>query len=67
MCDMPLDTQTRLLRVLQERNLCRIGDTRVIPLNFRLLSASHRNLETLVAEHTFREDLFYRINGFCRC
>lgn len=63
--DMPLDMQTRLLRVLQERNLCRIGDTRVIPLDFRLLSASHRNLEALVAEHTFREDLFYRINGFC--
>lgn len=61
--DMPLDMQTRLLRVLQERNLTRVGDTQLVPLSFRLLSASHRNVEGLVAERAFREDLFYRING----
>ncbi|QEY63044.1 sigma-54-dependent Fis family transcriptional regulator [Metapseudomonas lalkuanensis] len=62
--DMPMELQTRLLRVLQERKLTRLGDNRDVQLNIRLISASHRDLETLVRSDQFREDLFYRINGF---
>lgn len=61
--DMPLDLQTRLLRVLQERTLTRLGDTRTIALDVRLISASHRDIETMIEQKAFREDLFYRING----
>ena len=61
--DMPLLLQSRLLRVLSEREVLPIGSQRPKPVAFRLLSASHRKLETLVAEGRFREDLFYRLNA----
>ena len=61
--DMPTELQTRLLRVLQERKLTRLGDSHEIKLDIRLISASHRDLEMLVQNNQFREDLFYRING----
>jgi len=61
--DMPAELQTRLLRVLQERCLTRLGDHRSVPIDVRLVSASHRDLESLIEHEGFREDLFYRING----
>ena len=61
--DMPMDLQTRFLRVLQERKLTPLGDSREVQLNIRLISASHRNLEALMRNNQFREDLYYRING----
>jgi len=62
--DMPLALQTRLLRVLEERQVLPLGATTARPLDIRLISASHQNLHTCVAEGRLREDLFYRIGGF---
>ena len=62
--DMPLNMQVKLLRVLQERSIERIGGDQSISVDVRLLSATHRDLATMVEEGTFREDLFYRINVF---
>ncbi|CAM5181510.1 Transcriptional regulator of acetoin/glycerol metabolism OS=Castellaniella defragrans OX=75697 GN=HNR28_001909 PE=4 SV=1 [Castellaniella defragrans] len=59
--DMPLSLQTRLLRVLQERVVQPLGTEKRIPVDFGLISASHRDLETLVAEGAFRMDLYYRL------
>ncbi len=55
-------TQIRLLRVLQERQFSRLGSSQTIPLKARLLFATHRGLLGMVAEGTFREDLYYRVN-----
>ena len=60
--DMPLMLQVKLLRVLQERQVRPIGVTNDIPVNVRLICATHRDLEQLVKEGNFREDLYYRIN-----
>ena len=54
--------QVRLLRVLQEGEVMRLGDERVIPINVRVVTASNRDLEEMVSEGSFRADLFYRIN-----
>lgn len=54
--------QGRLLRVLQEKQVMRIGDNRVIPIEVRVITATNRNLHNLVMERKFREDLFYRLN-----
>ena len=54
--------QTRLLRVIQERELMRLGSENPIPVDIRIVAASNRNLEEMVAAGTFREDLFYRLN-----
>ncbi|MFG6203048.1 sigma-54-dependent Fis family transcriptional regulator [Pseudomonas retamae] len=62
--DMPLALQTRLLRVLEERQVVPLGATSARPLDIRLISASHQNLQACVAEGRLREDLFYRIGGF---
>ena len=62
--DMPLALQTRLLRVLEERQVVPLGGATAIPLDVRLISASHQDLHTCVAEGRFREDLFYRVAGF---
>jgi len=62
--DMPLALQTRLLRVLEERQVVPLGATTARPLDIRLISASHQNLQTCVAQGRLREDLFYRIGGF---
>jgi Nif-specific regulatory protein len=62
--DLSLATQVKLLRVLQEREIERLGGTQSIRVNVRLVAATHRPLEKLIAEGTFREDLFYRLNVF---
>ena len=62
--ELPLAAQTRLLRVLQTRELERVGGTRTIPVNIRIIAATHRNLEQMIAENRFREDLWFRINAF---
>ncbi|HEV8313355.1 MAG TPA: sigma-54-dependent Fis family transcriptional regulator [Burkholderiaceae bacterium] len=61
--DMPLDLQARLLRVLDERRVTPLGTEETQPVDFQLVSASHRNLAELVSEGRFREDLYYRLNG----
>ncbi|MBM7062001.1 sigma-54-dependent Fis family transcriptional regulator [Pseudomonas sp. UL073] len=60
--DLPLDLQANLLRVLQERQLERVGGTQAIPVDVRVLAATHMDLEKAIAEGRFREDLFYRLN-----
>jgi two-component system response regulator AtoC len=59
--EVPLDLQAKLLRVLQERTFEKVGDARTLPLRARIISATHRNLEAMVKEGTFREDLLYRL------
>jgi transcriptional regulator with PAS, ATPase and Fis domain len=60
--DLLLSLQAKLLRVLQERVIERIGSTRPVPLNVRLIAATNRNLRQMIAEGQFREDLYYRLN-----
>ena len=62
--DLALASQTRLLRVLQERCIERVGGTRTIPVDVRIVAATHRDLERGVGDGTFREDLFYRLSVF---
>jgi transcriptional regulator of acetoin/glycerol metabolism len=61
--DMPLPLQARLLRVLDERMVTPLGTDEARPVDFLLISASHRNLAQMVSEGTFREDLYYRLAG----
>ena len=60
--DLPADVQIALLRVLQEREIERVGGDKPIPVDVRVLAATHRDLQKLVSEGTFREDLYYRLN-----
>ena len=60
--ELPLDMQVRLLRVLQEQTIQRVGGTRDISINVRVVAATNRNLEEMVRQKTFRQDLFYRLN-----
>lgn len=60
--DMPLHVQTKLLRVLQEKQVERIGGRKPIPIDIRVICATNKNIEEMVAEGTFREDLYYRLN-----
>jgi len=62
--DMPLAMQAKLLRVLEEGEVERVGGDKTIPVNVRVLVATHRNLEELVKQNTFRRDLFHRIFVF---
>ena len=60
--DMPLPLQTRLLRVLQEREITRLGATAPIPIDVRVIAATHQPLEAMIAQQRFRQDLYYRLN-----
>ncbi|MDX1954986.1 MAG: sigma-54 dependent transcriptional regulator [Chitinophagaceae bacterium] len=62
--EMPLDLQAKLLRVLETGEFIKVGDTKTIKVNIRLIAATHRDLTTEVKEGRFREDLFYRLNVF---
>ncbi|MFN3598536.1 MAG: sigma-54 interaction domain-containing protein [Aquificaceae bacterium] len=61
--DLPLPMQSKLLRVLQEKRLRRLGGTKEIPCDFRLVCATNRDLKALIKEGLFREDLYYRISA----
>lgn len=60
--EMPLNLQVKLLRVLQEQEIYRIGGRKPIKLNVRIIAATNKNLENMVQEKSFREDLYYRLN-----
>ncbi|MDW7667649.1 MAG: sigma 54-interacting transcriptional regulator [Bacillota bacterium] len=60
--EMPIGLQSKLLRVLEEREVERIGDNKTIPIDVRILCSTNRNLKDMVKEGKFREDLYYRIN-----
>ncbi|HEY2466698.1 MAG TPA: sigma 54-interacting transcriptional regulator [Terracidiphilus sp.] len=62
--DLPLEVQPKLLRLLQEREFERLGSNHTRSVDVRLVAATNQNLEQLVAEHRFRDDLFYRLNIF---
>jgi formate hydrogenlyase transcriptional activator len=62
--ELPLDLQPKILRALQEREIERLGGTRPIPVNVRLIAATNRDLAKMVAEKQFRSDLFYRLKVF---
>ncbi|ASM50739.1 sigma-54 specific transcriptional regulator, flagellar regulatory protein A [Pseudoalteromonas espejiana DSM 9414] len=62
--DMPLQMQVKLLRVLQERSYERVGGTKAIQADVRVIAATHRNLEEMIEKGSFREDLYYRLNVF---
>jgi Nif-specific regulatory protein len=62
--DVSPNTQVKLLRVLQEREFERLGGTETIKANVRLIAATHKNMETMIASGGFREDLYYRLNVF---
>tara|TARA_R110002124_G_scaffold287216_2_gene471653 strand:- start:75101 stop:76525 length:1425 start_codon:yes stop_codon:yes gene_type:complete len=60
--DLPLDAQVKLLRVLQQKEVEPVGAGRTVPVNLRIISATHKNLEEAVRDGTFREDLYFRLN-----
>src|SRR5207245_9913825 len=62
--DIPQELQPKLLRVLQEQEFERLGATKTIKVDVRLVAATHRDLAKMVADGRFREDLFYRLNVF---
>jgi len=62
--NIPLSSQAKLLRAIQNRSISKVGDNKIIPVDIRLICATNRNLPQLVADGLFREDLFYRINAF---
>ena len=59
---MSLVLQARFLRVIEQREIMRLGDSRILPVNVRLVAATHRDLRDLVSRQLFREDLYYRLN-----
>ena len=62
--DMPLNLQAKILRVIQEKEFYRVGGSRTIKVDVRFIASTNKNLERMVKEGTFREDLFYRLNVF---
>ena len=62
--NIPLSSQAKLLRAIQNRSISKVGDNKIIPVDIRLICATNRNLPQLVEDGLFREDLFYRINAF---
>src|SRR5262245_35108837 len=65
--DLPASSQAALLRVLQEREVMPVGGTRTVPIDLRVVAATHRDLDDMVAEQSFRHDLFARLAGFRVC
>lgn len=63
--DMPLALQTRLLRVLEEMEVTPLGSETAVPVDIRVMCASHRNMPDMMARGEFREDLYYRLSGIC--
>lgn len=63
--DMPFGLQAKLLRVLQEKEIIRVGGINIIPINIRIIAATNKNLHKLVRAGTFREDLYYRLCTLC--
>jgi len=61
--DMPLMLQTRLLRVIEEREVVPLGSDQAIPVNLHVISATHRDIHRMIQDGEFREDLYYRLNG----
>ena len=62
--DLPLSAQVRLLRVIQNKEIERVGGTKFLSVDIRIISATHRNLQDMIAKGSFREDLWYRLNVF---
>ena len=62
--ELPLDAQVRLLRVLQEKEIERVGGTETIQVDIRVIAATHRNLDKMLAEGRFREDIYFRLRVF---
>jgi formate hydrogenlyase transcriptional activator len=62
--DLPFDVQVKLLRVLEERQIERLGSPRAVGVDVRIIAATHRNLEQRIAADAFRQDLYYRLNVF---
>jgi two-component system NtrC family response regulator len=62
--DMPLELQSKMLRFLQERKIERVGGTRPVPVNVRVICATHRDLKQMKSQHQFREDLYFRLAEF---
>jgi len=62
--DMPLHMQVKILRVLQEKSFERVGGNKTFSTNVRIVAATHRNLEKMISDGVFREDLYYRLNVF---
>ena len=60
--DLPLEMQPKLLRVIEDKEFERIGGTKIIQSDFRVIAATNQNLEEMLAENRFRKDLFYRLN-----
>ena len=61
--DLDLNTQAKILRTIQEREVVRLGGTKTIPLNVRIITATHKNIAALAADGKFRQDLYYRLLG----
>lgn len=62
--DIPLELQPKLLRVLQEREIERLGGNKIIPVDVRLIAATNRDLKQMVLDREYRSDLYYRLNVF---
>lgn len=62
--ELTQNTQAKLLRVLQEKEIVRVGGTKAIPVNVRIIAATNVNIEKAMADGKFREDLYYRINRY---
>ena len=61
--EIPIETQSALLRVLENKEFTRLGGNKIIPMDARVLTATNTDLKTTIANHEFREDLYYRLNG----